>query len=350
MAQRLRFDSDSPRRVPRALARPSARQDMLVTAGRAHGRLSVSTALLRTSSTTSRGRGRRQHGGRFVLFNSAAERIPRSAHGRAAFRMELRLRLFGRHGHSVPFGGTARGGRARRSGRRLEIYIRRNGGTTAAGSVSAAGLSPASARRLGSVVTFATSPRGSSSWIASSSWRRSPRNRRRGACHGQRGTSNTSTRPSSGPPDTAARMCSAGTRGFSGPATRRRFYEDCGGNCCGRGVPRHDHRPRKNGELYLSSQTITPLKAPDGRSRTSFHLEGLTELRRHRDREQLRSPGRSSSGCSDVAADGGRVRRVGRVDPRPDTGGDYFDFLPLPGGSLGLVIGDVSGHGFDSAS
>ncbi len=35
--------------------------------------------------------------------------------------------------------------------------------------------------------------------------------------------------------------------------------------------------------------------------------------------------------------------------PAEATGGDYFDYVPLGDGSLGVVIGDVSGHGFGPA-
>jgi serine phosphatase RsbU (regulator of sigma subunit) len=35
--------------------------------------------------------------------------------------------------------------------------------------------------------------------------------------------------------------------------------------------------------------------------------------------------------------------------PAEATGGDYFDYIPLQDGSLGVVIGDVSGHGFGPA-
>jgi sigma-B regulation protein RsbU (phosphoserine phosphatase) len=108
---------------------------------------------------------------------------------------------------------------------------------------------------------------------------------------------------------------------------------------------------RKNGELYLSSQTITPLKAPDG---TISHLVSIardvTERRRATEIENslrlARQVQQRLFPMSPPKVDG--FDAWGVSIPAQATGGDYFDFLPRPGGSLGLVIGDVSGHGFDS--
>lgn len=44
-----------------------------------------------------------------------------------------------------------------------------------------------------------------------------------------------------------------------------------------------------------------------------------------------------------------RVEVAGFNRPCDETGGDYFDFIPMPGSRLGLVIGDVSGHGIGAA-
>jgi serine phosphatase RsbU (regulator of sigma subunit) len=35
--------------------------------------------------------------------------------------------------------------------------------------------------------------------------------------------------------------------------------------------------------------------------------------------------------------------------PSARVGGDYFDFVPIPGGQIGLVVADVSGHGLSAA-
>ncbi|RPI13794.1 MAG: PAS domain S-box protein [Acidobacteriales bacterium] len=40
---------------------------------------------------------------------------------------------------------------------------------------------------------------------------------------------------------------------------------------------------------------------------------------------------------------------AGASHPATEVGGDYFDYLPMRGGRLGLVIGDVTGHGLGPA-
>lgn len=40
---------------------------------------------------------------------------------------------------------------------------------------------------------------------------------------------------------------------------------------------------------------------------------------------------------------------AGLSRPMEATGGDYFDYFPMPNGALGIAIGDASGHGFGPA-
>ena len=44
-----------------------------------------------------------------------------------------------------------------------------------------------------------------------------------------------------------------------------------------------------------------------------------------------------------------RVEIAGHNRPCDETGGDYFDYIPMPGLRMGLAIGDVSGHGVQAA-
>ena len=109
---------------------------------------------------------------------------------------------------------------------------------------------------------------------------------------------------------------------------------------------------KKGGELFITEQTITPIqKSGGGITRVVSVGKDVTQLRRAAERESTLLLARSVQQRLFPA----RPPRVpgfdihGATFVADVTGGDYFDFVPLPGECLGIVIGDVSGHGFDSA-
>jgi phosphoserine phosphatase RsbU/P len=109
---------------------------------------------------------------------------------------------------------------------------------------------------------------------------------------------------------------------------------------------------KKDGQLFLFEQTITPMRGPDGTiTRLVSVAKDVTEQRKAARREgtlllarsiqqrfyptdQPRVPGFDIAGAAFVA---------------DEVGGDYFDFISMPEGQVGIVIADVSGHGIDSA-
>ena len=112
------------------------------------------------------------------------------------------------------------------------------------------------------------------------------------------------------------------------------------------------NRKKADGAIYYSEQTITPIRDSAGRvSRFVSVGKDLTEVRASLERsnkldlarsvQQRMYPASPPGDCGfDVA---------GTAIPADETGGDYYDYLQLPGGGLALAVGDVSGHGFDAA-
>jgi PAS domain S-box-containing protein len=109
---------------------------------------------------------------------------------------------------------------------------------------------------------------------------------------------------------------------------------------------------KRTGELFHAEQTITPVTDDEGRiTRFVCVMRDVTELKRAQEREaemrlarvvqqKLFPDGAPSLPGFDLA---------GAVFPADHTCGDYFDFLPMVDGRVGLAVGDVSGHGFSAA-
>jgi sigma-B regulation protein RsbU (phosphoserine phosphatase) len=109
---------------------------------------------------------------------------------------------------------------------------------------------------------------------------------------------------------------------------------------------------RKNGDLYRAEQTITPIKDSEGRIQHFVSvMKDVTDRIRAEQQEiemryasavqrRLYPTGAPAIAGLDIAA---------AMFPALATCGDYYDYLTLPDGSLGVVIGDVSGHGLGPA-
>jgi phosphoserine phosphatase RsbU/P len=109
---------------------------------------------------------------------------------------------------------------------------------------------------------------------------------------------------------------------------------------------------KKDGQLFLFEQTITPMKAPGGAiTRLVSVAKDVTELRKAARREGMLLLARTiqqrfyPAGPPELPG----FDIAGAAFVADEVGGDYFDFIPLPGDHLGIAIADVSGHGFDSA-
>jgi sigma-B regulation protein RsbU (phosphoserine phosphatase) len=109
---------------------------------------------------------------------------------------------------------------------------------------------------------------------------------------------------------------------------------------------------KKNGELFWSEQTISPIKDAGGRS-THFVsvLKDVTELRKHQENDvQLRLAREVQERFYRSAAATVAGLDIGTsACPASAAGGDYLDLFSLPDGRICVGIGDVSGHGLDAA-
>lgn len=109
---------------------------------------------------------------------------------------------------------------------------------------------------------------------------------------------------------------------------------------------------KKNGNLFWSEQTISPIKDESG---TTTHfvsvLKDMTAVIKKREQEYQMALAREVQqryySAATVSPPGFDIAAA--AHPAEATGGDYFDFIPQADGKLYLVIADVAGHGFGAA-
>jgi PAS domain S-box-containing protein len=108
---------------------------------------------------------------------------------------------------------------------------------------------------------------------------------------------------------------------------------------------------KKTGELYWTEQTITPVKDATGSiSHFVSVLKDVTEARKEQEHEiQLQLARRVQQRFYTPAMSLHGLDLGAAVYSAAETGGDYVDFIRRSHCCVDIAVGDVSGHGFDSA-
>jgi PAS domain S-box-containing protein len=109
---------------------------------------------------------------------------------------------------------------------------------------------------------------------------------------------------------------------------------------------------KKTGELYWAQQTITSIRSDGSGHLTHFVSvsQDVTELRKKEEQEFQLELARNVQRRFYTAAPPVTDFDIGAsTHPADETGGDYFDFIPMGDGSLLIALADAKGHGFSSA-
>lgn len=108
---------------------------------------------------------------------------------------------------------------------------------------------------------------------------------------------------------------------------------------------------KKTGELFASQQSISPVRDEAGHiSHFVSVLRDVSDLIRGKEREfQMQLAREIQERFYGAAIDLPGYDIAGATVQAEEVGGDYFDFIPMEGGCLGIVVADVTGHGVGAA-
>jgi PAS domain S-box-containing protein len=108
---------------------------------------------------------------------------------------------------------------------------------------------------------------------------------------------------------------------------------------------------KKTGELYWAQQTITSMRDESGHLTHFVSVsQDITDFRKKQEQEFQLQLARDVQQRFYAAAPEIAGFDIGAsAHPADETGGDYFDFIPMIDGSLLIAVADAKGHGFSSA-